>query len=264
MKFIDPHIHMFSRTTDDYQRMAAAGIEAVCEPSFWLGSDRTAPESFWDYFNHLTTVEHVRADNFGVAHYAMIGVNPKESEDLGLANATIDGWDEFVRRETVVAIGEIGFNNITPNEEASFRRQSQYADDRELPIVIHLPHVDKPRAHRRTVAVLKELGVAPRRVCIDHNTEGTMDASAELEGCWRGLTVYPGKLSADQAADIVKKWGVDRVLVNSSADWGPSDPLAVLSAAEAMRKVDLTEPQIEQVLYHNPREFYGQSRNFRL
>ena len=37
MRIFDPHIHMTSRTTDDYERMAAAGVRAVVEPAFWLG-----------------------------------------------------------------------------------------------------------------------------------------------------------------------------------------------------------------------------------
>ena len=262
MRFIDPHIHMFSRTTDDYQRMAQAGIVAVVEPSFWLGSDRSAPESFWDYFNHLTTAEPARARQYGIAHYVTIGVNPKEAEDVALTNDTIAGWDEFVQRENTVAIGEIGFNNITANEEASFRRQSLYAQDRGMLIVIHTPHVDKPRGVRRTVAVMKELGVTAGRVCIDHNTEETMDDAAGLEGCWRGLTVYPIKLSPQRAAGIIKRWGTDRILVNSSADWGQSDPLSVIATAEEMRKVGLSEKDVEKVLYRNPVEFYSQSGKF--
>jgi hypothetical protein len=40
MKFFDPHVHMTSRTTDDYQAMADAGIVALIEPAFWLGQPR--------------------------------------------------------------------------------------------------------------------------------------------------------------------------------------------------------------------------------
>ena len=35
MAYIDPHIHMVSRTTDDYRRMAQAGCVAITEPAFW-------------------------------------------------------------------------------------------------------------------------------------------------------------------------------------------------------------------------------------
>ncbi len=34
MRIFDPHIHMTSRTTDDYEAMRAAGVRAVVEPSF--------------------------------------------------------------------------------------------------------------------------------------------------------------------------------------------------------------------------------------
>jgi hypothetical protein len=34
MKFFDPHIHMTSRTTDDYQALADAGVVAIIEPAF--------------------------------------------------------------------------------------------------------------------------------------------------------------------------------------------------------------------------------------
>jgi len=50
---IDPHVHMTSRTTDDYEAMAAAGVVAIIEPSFWLGQPRTQVGSFQDYYSSL-------------------------------------------------------------------------------------------------------------------------------------------------------------------------------------------------------------------
>ena len=50
MRYIDPHIHMISRTTDDYQRMAYAQCAAVSEPAFWAGFDRGTARAFHDYF----------------------------------------------------------------------------------------------------------------------------------------------------------------------------------------------------------------------
>ena len=51
--YIDPHIHMISRVTDDYHRMAQCGCVAVSEPAFWAGFDRGSAEGFRDYFRHL-------------------------------------------------------------------------------------------------------------------------------------------------------------------------------------------------------------------
>ncbi len=263
MKFIDPHIHMFSRTTNDYRRMAAAGISIVCEPSFWLGSDRTAAASFWDYFNHLTTTEPARAAKYGITHYTMIGVNPKEAEDVALTKDTVAGWDEYVNRDSVVAIGEIGYNNNTANEEASFILQAEYAMAHNMAIVIHSPHVDKLTGVIRTIEVLADMSFPAGLVLMDHNTEETMDAAGKFEGCWRGLTVYPTKLSPEQAAGIAKKWGTDRLMINSSADWSDSNPLAVIDAADAMRAVGFGDEDVEKVCHNNPCGFYAQSPNFR-
>ena len=54
MRYIEPHGHMVSRTTDDYQAMALAGCAAICEPAFWAGFDRKSADGFYDYFCQLT------------------------------------------------------------------------------------------------------------------------------------------------------------------------------------------------------------------
>ena len=68
MRIFDPHIHMTSRTTDDYERDAAAGVRAVVEPAFWLGQPRTNVGSFVDYFDSLLGWERFRAAQFGIHH----------------------------------------------------------------------------------------------------------------------------------------------------------------------------------------------------
>ena len=82
MRFFDPHIHMCSRTTDDYQAMADAGMRAIIEPAFWLGQPRTNIGSFVDYFASLVGWERFRASQFGIAHYCAIGLNSKEAQSL--------------------------------------------------------------------------------------------------------------------------------------------------------------------------------------
>jgi predicted metal-dependent TIM-barrel fold hydrolase len=61
MMFIDPHIHMVSRTTYDYLVMKEYGVVAVIEPSFWLGQPRTSAGTFKDYFSGLVGWERFRA-----------------------------------------------------------------------------------------------------------------------------------------------------------------------------------------------------------
>ncbi len=86
MRYIEPHGHMVSRTTDDYLAMATAGCQAVCEPAFWAGFDRSSVDGFYDYFCQLTEHEPKRAAKFGLPHFAWLCINPKEAEDVKLAS----------------------------------------------------------------------------------------------------------------------------------------------------------------------------------
>ncbi len=264
MRFIDPHIHMTSRTTADYALMAEAGIVAVCEPAFWLGTDRQFPESHLDYFNHLTTFEPRRAEKRGIKHYQFLGVNPKESENVDLAKAVLERIDPYLERPTVLGIGEIGLNLNTDHEIAMFRRQLEMAKKKGLLAVVHTPHGEaKAPGTEIIVDVVLEVDPPRETVVIDHCTAETIEM-ARRSGCWTGLTVYPTKLSCEDAARIVRDFGPERMLVNSSADWEDSDPLAVVETVGTMRSMGLPDTTAERVVWHNPTEFLGQGPKFKV
>ncbi len=266
MTIIEPHIHILSRTTDDLQAMYENGIRACVEPSFWLGSARRYAGTFWDYFRHILEFETVRARRFGIDHYACIAVNPKEADDLPLAEETLDGIGPYFDHPRCVAVGEVGFNLITPNEERVFQRQLEMAKARKMLILIHTPHdtptVSKKVGVERTLAILRELNYDVDRIMVDHNTEATMQLTRD-SGCWAGLTVYPySKLNPERCIDILRKWGVERTWVNSSADWGASDPLSLVKVAGYMKEQGFREQQVTRLLFDNPLAFYKQSGRF--
>jgi predicted metal-dependent TIM-barrel fold hydrolase len=151
---IDPHTHMISRTTDDYEAMAKAGVVAVIEPAFWLGQPRTNVGSFIDYFSLISGFERFRAGQFGIRHYCTIGLNPKEANNEALAEAVIDALPRFLVKEGVVAMGELGYDEQTPLEDKALRAQIELAKEFELPIMIHTPHRDKRPGTLRTMDVL--------------------------------------------------------------------------------------------------------------
>jgi predicted metal-dependent TIM-barrel fold hydrolase len=266
MIIVEPHIHMYSRTTDDYCAMYEQGIRACVEPSFWMGASRRYAGTFWDYFQLILDFETMRARRYGIDHYATISVNPKEAEDLPLAQEVIAGMDPYLDHPRCVAIGEIGYNLITPNEETVFQRQLEIAKARGMLVLIHTPHdtpqVSKRKGVERTLAVLRELNYDYSRIVVDHNTEDTMDLTRTLP-VWAGLTVYSySKLNPERVVDILKKWGTERTLVNSSADWGVSDPTTLPKVARFMRQQTFDEASIEQILFENPVAFYRQSGRF--
>ncbi len=264
MRIIEPHIHTFSRTTDDYDHMMRAGIEAVIEPAFWLGSDRQYPESFLDYFHHITTFEVERAKKYGIRHFSMIAINPKEANNLKVAHAVIDRMEEYVNRPMVVGIGEIGLDQITDAEEEIFVRQLRYAEERKLPVLIHTPHQNKKVGTERIVKIIEREKVTQERIIIDHNNEETMPIAWRTK-CWVGLTIYPiTKLSPERAIAIVRQYGIGRLLVNGAADWGHSDPLMIPLTAHKMLQEGFTRDQVDQLVFKNPAAFFSQSKNFAL
>lgn len=264
MKLIDPHIHMISRTVDDYQRLKFAQVAAVVEPAFWAGTDRTNVGSFVHYYEHMTGFEPRRAADYGIKHFCCIGINPKDGKDPVFCKEVLDAMNPFIDKDNVVAIGEIGFDEILDGEEEVMRLQFQIAEDHKMPIVIHTPHHNKKKGVERIIAVIKDMKLTEERIIIDHNTEETMDLSMAT-GVVCGLTVYPiTKLSPERAVSIVQKYGTDRIVINSSADWGFSDPMSVPKVKMEMEKRKIPEEAIEKVLFHNPKNFYSQSPHFKL
>ncbi len=259
MRFLDSHVHMVSRTTDDYQRMAAAGVAAIIEPSFWQGQPRTEVGTFKDYFNSLIGFERFRASQFGIKHYCTIGLNPKEANNERLAEAVMELLPLYICKEGVVGIGEIGFDDQTKAEEKYLRWQAQLALEADLPIQIHTPHRDKKAGTIRTMDVLEDVGVSPGKVIIDHNNEETVKAVLD-RGYWAAFTIYPHtKLGNQRMVDIMREYGAEHIVIDSAADWGISDPLAVPKTAAMMKEQGLTLEAIEKVTYHNPLAAYGQS-----
>lgn len=265
MYFIDPHVHMVSRVTDDYERMARMGCVAVSEPAFWAGFDRGSAESFRDYFRQLTEFEPKRASWSGIQHFTWLCINAKEAENVSLSREVISIIPEFLDKPGVLGIGEIGLNKNSLNEATIFREQVELAlKTREL-ILIHTPHLqDKYRGTRMIVdMLLEDTRVEPGRVLIDHVEEHTVRVARD-HGFWCAMTLYPTtKCTPARAADIIEMYGDDRIMVNSAGDWGPSSPVSVPDFIQEMRQRGHSEQKIKKIVYDNPIEFFAQSRNFK-
>lgn len=262
MHFIDPHIHVSARTTDDYEAMAAAGVVALIEPAFWLGQPRTTAGSFLDYFSSLVGFERFRASQFGIKHYCTIGLNSKEANNVRLAEEVMEMLPLFLAKEGVVAIGEIGYDDMSEAEERFLIEQLKLSVEFDLPVMIHTPHRNKKKGTYRTMDIIEDLGIAPSKVVIDHNNEETVKEVLG-RGFWAAFTIYPKtKMGNERMVEIVKEYGSERVIVDSAADWGVSDPLAVPKTANLMKTRGISEQDIVLTCYKNALDVYGQSGQF--
>lgn len=266
MKVIEPHIHMIARTTHDYMRMAMMHTVACCEPAFWAGYDRTSPMAFHDYFTHISTFEPTRAAQYGIQHYCWICINPKEAEDVGFSREVISMIPEFLEKPTALGIGEIGLNQNTRNEMTTFEEQVELAVKTEQLIWVHTPHLaDKLKGSKMIVDYLKgHGGVDPGRVCIDHCEEHTVGLALDA-GFWAAMTIYPmTKNSPMRVVDTMERFGIERIMVDASGDWGPSDPGTLHEAIFEMRQRGYDESVLDEVFYNNPCRFLGQNPKFQI
>lgn len=265
MDYIDPHIHMVSRVTDDYEMLARMGCVAISEPAFWAGFDRCSVDGFRDYFRQLTEIEPKRAAAYGIRHYTWLCINAKEAENVSLSREVIAMIPEFLSSPNVLGIGEIGLNKNTRNESLIFLEHLELAINHEQPILIHTPHLaDK---YQGTRMILDMLGGDSRidrsRVLVDHVEEHTIGAVLDA-GYWAGMTLYPvTKCTPQRAADMIEQFGPERLMANSAGDWGPSKPTAVPDLIFEMRRRGHDEALIRKIVYDNPREFFAKSKQFR-
>ena len=265
MRYIEPHAHMVSRVTDDYERMALAGCEAVCEPAFWAGFDRSSADGFHDYFGQLTEHEPKRAAKFGLKHFCWLCINSKEAEDVKLAGEVIALIPQFLNRPNVLGIGEIGLNKNSRNELRVLEMQVELAAQHNQLILVHTPHLeDKLKGTRLILDVLLgDRRIRPERVIIDHVEEHTVAMVLDT-GMWAGMTLYPEtKCTPARAIDMLENYGQERIWMNSACDWGVSDPLAVPKTALEMKRRGHLAAAIDQVIFKNPEKFLRQSPNFK-
>ncbi len=240
--------------------MAMSGVVAVCEPAFWAGFDRKYAGTFVDYFRQISEFEPTRAADYGIRHFSWVAMNPKEAENTTLSHEVLEQMPQFFQNPNVIGVGEIGFHKTTRNEEEIFQAQVEMAVQHHQLILIHTPHLgDKVRGTKRTLEVLAGLNVDPERVWIDHVEEHTVKAPLDA-GYWVGFTLYPiTKCTPKRAVDMIEMYGRERLLVNSSADWGPSDPFTLQECVMELRRRGHSVQDAIEIFHNNPCHFLGQS-----
>lgn len=263
MQIIQPHYHAIARTAQDYERMAMSGVVAVAEPAFWAGFDRRYPETFIDYFRQISEFEPTRAAQYGIRHFCWVAVNPKEAENVELTKTVLDHMPEFFAKPTCLGVGETGLHKSTKNECDSLQAHVELAMKHNQLVLIHTPHLaDKKYGTRRVLEVLAGLNVDPQRIWIDHVEEQTIGPCLDA-GYWVGFTLYPiTKCSPKRAVDMIEKYGYERLLVNSSADWGPSDPFTLQQCIVEFRSRGHSLQEAIEIFHNNPCRFLGQNPKF--
>lgn len=258
MRIFEPHIHMFSRITDDYEHMAQAGVRAVLEPAFWLGQNRTSVGTFIDYFDTILGWERFRAQQFGIHHFCTMALNPREANDDRVNDGVMEILPRYLEKDSVLGVGEIGLDDQTKKEEKYLIAQLELARKHDLPALVHTPHRDKLKGFERCIAILRDMAFPMERVLLDHGNEETIKITREL-GCYQGFSIYPfTKMDENRMVKIVLEYGVERVIINSAADWGVSDPLMVPKTVVKLAQAGVPEETMKTLVWQNPVAFFSQ------
>jgi predicted metal-dependent TIM-barrel fold hydrolase len=266
MTYIDPHIHMVSRTTDDYERMALAGCVAITEPAFWAGYDRSSAQGFYDYFKLLTEFEPRRAAQYGIRHHTWLCINPKEAEDPVFAREVLALIPSFLDREQRARHRRDRAQQEQPQRAHDPEEHLQLAATHNLLVLVHTPHLeDKLKGTRLIIDAIESASpLDPGRVLIDHVEEHTVrTCSTAASGRHDALPRHQVHAAArgGHHRDVPR---VERLWINSAGDWGHSDPLAVPKCQIELRGRGHTEDLIRTISFDNPVKFLGQSGRFRV
>ncbi|MFQ6116703.1 MAG: TatD family hydrolase [Candidatus Bipolaricaulia bacterium] len=253
MKIFDAHIHSDCRGMEDFEQMALFGTEAAVTCAHDTSRFSSAA-SLLDHFQRLLNLEIWRLRESGLEPYVALGIHPLTLPFPGM-NEALKELPAYLKRERVVALGEVGLQRGSEVELRVLREQLGIAERLDLPVILHTPRENKRAITKDLITAVEEAGASKERVLIDHVNSETIDLVKEFGG-WIGLTVHPGKLAPRQAAELVRDYGAERAILSSDIASARSDIYAIPKAVLEMRKVGVDGETIGKAVYGNAHRFY--------
>lgn len=253
MRFIDSHTHTYLRGPEDLELMAVSGIEEVVVCSF-LPFRPYGFSTMYDLFKWLIENETYRLYNYGIHSKIAIGIHPRaipESE----VKMVIDYILTLFDREKASALGEVGLETGSKEEEDVFIQQLRVSNEYLVPVIIHTPRQNKQKILEKIISILDSENVDFSRVIIDHLTPDLVEKVRSV-GAIAGLTVQPGKLTPKDVYDVITKYGPEGIVVNSDIGFNPSDPLALPRTAYYLSKEGISGGDIQKIMYSNIRNLF--------
>ncbi len=245
LPFVDPHVHADSRSVEEFPRLAAAGCVGLLALSGPGGGYRS-PDSLLDHFRRLDRVDRPRIEAAGLRAWIGVGIHPAGIPENDL-DGMLEAWPEALAEYRAAAVGEVGLERGGEREERVLARAFAVAAAAGLPLVLHTPRRDKRRLLERALELLAASACPPQRVLADHLDADTLEP-ARAAGCWLGLSVHPAKLGPAAAADLVERYGIERLLIDSDMGVNPSHLFALPATISALRDRGLGEPDIRAVV----------------
>ena len=241
MELFDSHIHSEGRSVEDLAKMSEHGIKHAVSCAFYPIKPLFA-ETLMDLFRKLIEYESKRGEKAGMNIYAAIGIHPR---------CIPREWDKVLKFmeevEGYIAFGEIGLEEASKEEVEVFKDQLKLAKKLDVPCIIHTPRRNKEAVTEKIFEILERLEF-PEDLCLIDHANAAVAEKALKKGYHVGLTVQPGKLSVEDAVDIVYNFGDEYFIANSDTGFSESDFLAVYKLWKELKN--------EKVLLKNAKKFF--------
>lgn len=250
---IDTHMHADSRSSEDFDKMFVSGIDTAITCSYYPYKLNDNPEVLINHFDRILNFEPKRAGEYGLDLRVALGIHP--ANVLGNCEAVFKKLEELIENKDIIAIGEIGLDENTPQEQAIFKKQLELADETKSKVIIHTPRKNKAEVLKDIKRIVLD-SIDPQLVVIDHINSNTIEDVIDEEFAI-GLTVQPQKMEVDEAVAILDQYGFDRFLLNSDISNKPSDPLSVPRTVRTLKRLEYPEKEIEKVSEGNAKKFFN-------
>ncbi|WP_457613336.1 TatD family hydrolase [Methanocaldococcus sp.] len=251
---IDTHIHSDTRGLEDLELMAMCldGVITLAHDPYEMKS----LEVWESHVEKLLKSEVDRANKVGLNLFICVGVHPRAiPPDLDEAILKIK---EYITHNKVVGIGEIGLEKATKEEKNAFIKQLTLAEELNLPVVIHTPRRNKEEITKEILEEILTLNLKNKDIVIEHCNKQTTKMVIDEE-LYVGLTVQPGKLTPQEAVEIIKEYKdfSNKILLNSDSSSNASDVLAVPRTVLKMKLSNIDREVIYKVSHKNAVELFG-------
>lgn len=248
---IDTHIHGDSRSGEDFGEMYLSGIDTAISCSFYpykLNNESTL-------LNHLERIlnyDTIRAKEHGLDLKVALGIHPANTSiNPELIYENLYKW---IENKQIIAIGEIGLENLTNDEIAIFKKQLDIGEETKSKVIVHTPRKNK-KAVLKIIQDIIPQHINPKSVVIDHVNQNIIEDLID-EYYTIGLTVQPQKMDKKEAITILDQYGFDKFLLNSDISNKPSDPLSVPKTVRELKKLGYKKTEIKKVAFKNAEKFF--------
>ena len=248
---IDAHMHSDSRPVEDFRDISMAGIKAVVSCAYDPLEMKQSNVSF-EHFDRIVYREKKRVEQQNVKLFAAVGVHPRAIPvDY---EKVLEEIPNYMKEDHVIAIGEIGLENIEEKQEEVFIKQLRLADENNYKVIVHTPRTDKRNVTSRITELLDE-NINPKLVQLDHIDFSIIDDVIDKDYSL-AITTQPLKMSVEDTVEMLDKYGFDKFVLDSDMSYAPSNPMSLARVKHELKVNSYREDDINKVMYRNFLKFH--------